>query len=76
MAEAQREMRWQMLHRQTLDIINSQRTKRDQIKTLFYPYCNVKMVYDRLASEEENADWLKSLAESFNLEIKEESKDG
>lgn len=75
MTEARRELRWQMLHRQTLDIINSQRAKRDQIKTLFYPYCNVKMVYDRLASEEENAAWLMDLAKNYNLKV-EDSKNG
>lgn len=77
MAEARREMQWQMLHRQTLDIINSQRVKKDQIKTLNYPYCNnVKLRYDRLASEEENIGWIKELADTYNLELKEETEDG
>ena len=76
MVEAKREFAWQIIHRQTLDIINSQRTRKDQIKTLGYPYCNNQLKPTRDATEAENEEWLRKLASAWGMEIKEGNNNG
>jgi len=76
MVEAKREFAWQIVHRQTLDLINSQRTRSNQLKTLGYPYCNNQLKPTRDATEAENEEWLRKLASAWGMELKEEKNNG
>jgi len=68
MVEARREFTWQITHRQTLDLINSQRARKDQIKNLGYPYCNSEQPI-RQATHAETVAWLGEIAGLFNMTI-------
>lgn len=74
MVEAKREFSWQIVHRQTLDIINSFRGSGNQLRSLGYPYCTPKP--DRDATEAENEEWLIGLASAYNMTITKGDNNG
>lgn len=76
MVEAKREFNWQIVHKQTLDIINSFRSSERRLKSLGYPYCNITQKPHRDATEAENEEWLKGLASAYNMTITKGDNNG
>ena len=76
MVEAKREFNWQIVHKQTLDIINSFRSSERRLKSLGYPYCNITQKPLRDATEAENEEWLIGLASAYNMTITKGDNNG